>query len=201
VGWTVSALYGNIVNDRYEAIVSSVREYEDEDDDGNSQTMYQPTVKFTSNDGVVVEEELGISSGDPFYVGEMHPVSYDEQSGHLSSRSFVAVALQSAGLMMSLLLLGYVIIGFAYAYSIPIGITGAEYTVVIFLFILLPVGMIAMDAMLIYYLVDTLFYGNNADDPAWVLWLVGFFALMLTLAMIGILQQFLKKRKDIKKID
>lgn len=196
IGWTGTALYQSMAHDRYEATITSVREYEDEDDDGNYRTMYQPTVKFTANNGTVIERELGISSGDPYDIGEMHPVSYDADSDQVNSRSWSTILLLTAGLMLSLMFLGYVLIGFAYAYDIPIGITGTAYTVYIFLYILFPLGMIGMNVALIYYLVDTIINGNNADDPVWVLWLVGFFVLVLTLSMIGIIRMILEKRKN-----
>lgn len=190
---TISGLYNNLVDTRYEATVVSVRDYISEDSDGNKRTMYAPTVSFTSNSGQKITRELNIGSGDPYIVGEMHPVSYDENDDQLNSRSVASVLLLIGGLIMSLLLLGYVLIGFAYAFRIPIGITGARYTGILFIYILMPIGMIGLNVGLIYYVYQRLVNGYKSDQPIWVLFIVGFFILVLTLAKIGIVRMLLEK--------
>ncbi|WP_194850665.1 amino acid kinase family protein [Nonlabens antarcticus] len=195
IGITVAGLYATVAHDRFEATVTQVRQYESEDDEGNYHTMYSPTVIFTNSSGAIIERELNISSGDPYYVGEKHPITYDVDSDKVSSRSMASVLLLTGGLIMSLLLLGYVIIGFAYAYTIPIEITGMDYTVIIFLYIIMPLGMIGMNVGLIYYMVQRIFYDYKSDHPVWVLFLVGFFILVLTLASVGIVKLMWKKKK------
>ncbi|WP_405368945.1 DUF3592 domain-containing protein [Nonlabens sp. Asnod2-A12] len=192
---TLSGLYGNVVHHRYEATVIDVRTYESEDSDGNTTTMYAPTVQFTTDQGDVITRELNISSGEPYQNGEIHPVSYNQETNDLDSRSIASVVLMLAGLLMSLFLLGYVIIGIAYAFYIPIGINGMEYTAFIFVYILMPLGMIGMNAGLIYYVVQRLTTGYKSDQPIWVLIVVIFFIIVLTLSKISIIKIMLSKNK------
>lgn len=192
---TLSGLYGNVVHHRYEATVIDVRNYESEDSDGNTTTMYAPTVQFTTDQGDVITRELNISSGEPYQNGEMHPVSYNQETNDLDSRSIDSVLLMLAGLLMSLFLLGYVLIGIAYAFHIPIGINGMEYTAFIFIYILMPLGMIGMNAGLIYYVVQRLTTGYKSDQPIWVLIVVIFFIIVLTLSKISIIKIMLSKKK------
>lgn len=194
VGICISGLYAHASHDKYDAIITSVRTYMDEDDDRRKTLMHTPTVELTFPDEKYIEQELNIASGDPYTVGDLHPVTYSNSSEQLSSGSLSSFLLLIGGLIMALFLLGYVIIGFTYAYDIPIGITGMGYTAFFFIYIFMPLGMLGMNAGMIYYVVRRLLYGYKSDQPVWVLFLVGFFILVLTLAKIGIVKKLLNSK-------
>ena len=186
---TVTSLYGIITYDSYEAVVVEVSTHMSENDDGSETLMYTPTVKFTPKNSLEpITRKLGISSGAPYHIGDSHQVAYNSNTKKIESKSLASILLLIGGLIFSLMLFSLVAYGVYYAFFDKLAFHVMDMIMIYFLYIIMPIGVLGMNAGMIYYLYNRLVNGVKADDPAWVLIVVVFFALVLTLLTISVIK-------------
>lgn len=196
---TSTSLYRIITYETYDAVVVEVSTYISEDSDGNDTLMYTPTVKFTpKGSSEPITRKLGIGSGDPYYVGDSHTVAYNSDTGKIESKSLASILLLIGGLIFSLMLFSFVAYGIYYAFFDKLAFHIMDMVMIYFLYIIMPIGVLGMNAGMIYYLYERLVTGTKADDPTWVLIIVIFFVLVLSLVTVsGIKMLFSRERSKI----
>jgi len=191
---TSTSLYRIIIYDAYEAEVVEVSSYMSEDSDGNSTKMYTPTVKFTPHgSSEPITKKLGIGSGDPYHVGDSHTVAYNSDTGEIESKSIASILLLIAGLIFSLMMSSIVAYGIYYAFFDNLAFHFMEMILIYFLYIIMPIGILGMNAGMIYYLYERFITGVKADDPIWVAIIVIFFVLVLSLTTVALEKLFFSK--------
>lgn len=191
---TSSSLYRIITYDAYEAVVIEVSTYMSEDSEGNDTLMYTPTVKFTpKGSSEPITRKLGIGSGDPYHIGDSHTVAYNSDTGKIESKSLASILLLIAGLIFTLMLFSIVVYGVYYAFFDKLAFHVMDMIIIYFLYIITPIGMLGMNAGMIYYLYERFITGVKADDPTWVAIVVSFFALVLSLTIVALAKMLLSK--------
>ncbi len=191
---TSSSLYRIITYDAYDAEVVEVSTYMSEDSDGNETLMYTPTVKFTpKGSSEPITKKLGIGSGDPYHVGDSHTVAFNSDTRKIESKSLASILLLIAGLIFSLMLFSLVVYGIYYAFFDKLAFHIMDMVIVYFLYIIMPIGMLGLNAGMIYYLYERFITGVKADDPAWVAIIVIFFVLVLSLTTVPLAKMLFSK--------
>jgi len=191
-----TGLYRNIIHDSYQATVVDQVEYYAEDEDGGGQLMYTPIVEFTPNDHEkLIRAKLDVSSGGLYEIGEPHRVVYNPKTGDVNSGALSTILLQLAGLLMGIFMFSFIVYGFCYAFYLPLPFTIVDIIRIGFMYTFLPIGLLGMNAGLMYYIYQRLFLGIRADDPLWPLILSIFFSLTLSLATYSMGAQFIKSGK------
>lgn len=194
---TSSSLYRIITYEAYDAVVVEVSTYISEDSDGNDTLMYTPTVKFTPNgSSEPITRKLRIGSGDPYHVGDSHIVAYNSDTGKIESKSLASILLLVGGFIFSLMLFSIVAYGVYYAFFEVLTFHIMDMIIIYFFYIIIPVGILGMNAALIYYLYERFITGVKADDPAWVTIIVSFFAIVLSLTTIAMFKMLFSKERS-----
>lgn len=180
-----SGLFRNIFDTSYQAIVVDQVEYESEDDDGNTTTMHTPIVKFTP-DGqhAPIIAKLNISSGGEYEIGATHRIVFDPETGDVTSGATSTILLLLGGLIMGLFMFSFIVYGFCYAFYLPLPFSLSDIIAVGFIYTFLPLGVIGMDAGLLYYIYERMI-GARTGEPIWPLLLSILFSTILTL-LIGL---------------
>ncbi len=192
---TSSSLYRIIIYDAYEAEVVEVSTYMSEDSDGNDTLMYTPTVKFTPNgSSEPITKKLEIGSGSPYHIGDSHKVAYNSDTGKIESKSIASILLLIAGLIFSLMMSSIVAYGIYYAFFDQLAFHIMDMVLIYFLYIIMPIGILGMNAGMIYYLYERFITGVKADDPIWVAIIVIFFVLVLSLTTVPLIKMLFAKK-------
>ena len=184
---TSTSLYRIITYDTYKAEIVEVNTYMNEDSDGNDTLMYTPTVKFTPKGSAEpITRKLEIGSGAPYHIGDSHKVAYNSDTGKIESKSIASILSLSVAFIFSLMLSSIVIYGVYYAFFEKLAFDIMDMIKIYFIYILLPIGMLGMNASLIYYLYEYFITGARSDAPVWGTILAIFFVLVLSLSTIPI---------------
>lgn len=166
------------------AIVDSYSNYISKDSDGKRTTMYTPTYKIQTNDGVVHIVKDPVSSGKAPIVGDTLEVYYNKDTDKMFSWR-ASTFILFFGMLFMWFLLAFLFVGIA-RYAIGFNMDGywkSAQKVGIAFFV--PAIMIAFEALLIY----ALFYGN--DVPLVVTIILVFFILVLGLGIIGFIKNLI----------
>ena len=194
---TSNSLYRIITYEAYDAVVVEVSTYMSEDSDGNETLMYTPTVKFTPRgSSEPITRKLGIGSGEPYHIGDSHKVAYNSDTGKSESKSLASILLLIGGLIFSLMLFSFVAYGVFYAFFDTLTFHVMDMIIIYFLYIIMPIGIMGMNAGMIYYLYERFITGEKADDPLWMAIIVAFFALVLSLVTVGVIKMLFSKERS-----
>jgi len=162
---------------KYSAIVTSTtseEHYYDEID--GSQTMYTPTVKFTTNTGRLIHKELNFATSSNEEIGKTYKVHYDETTDTLITFGFTMIIKTVCAFIFCFIfsflftgLLFFILDQPMYSYE------NLAYLIGFYFFI--PFLIIGFDLLLIY----SIFHGNSV--PYFVTYIVYFFISVLTLGV------------------
>ena len=156
--------------------------------------MHVPTVSFTPlSSSTPIVHELDIASGESYEIGELHKIAYNPDTGNIQSKELSSILLLIGGLIFSLVLLSFVVYAVLYAFYVKLPITLLELVIYNFIGIIVPLGIVGMNAGIIYYLYQRLVHGVKADQPVWVIFLCLFFSLVLTVVTFGFFKLLFKK--------
>lgn len=150
-----------------------------------SSTMYTPTVRFTTNDEVVVERELSFSTSN-LQIEDTYRINYDEKEDRVITLGFVLV-IQFVGSFIFSFVLIFVFSGLVlYAFG---GKMKGYYSLLqkVGFYFFFPLILIGFNALLIY----GFFYSN--DVPVFVSGILIFFIIVMTLATIGYLKMLISE--------
>lgn len=162
---------------KYEAVYYDYTSYESYDSEsGNTSTMYTPIIRFTTEEGQLMEKTLGYSSSSRPDIGSKVTVYFDSDRSDIAVLSLGIIAM-SLGVTLFFSIIIFVFAGitiYAMGYSMKRYKEIASY---VGINILVPFLMVLFDGLLIYVLFD------GEEKPIWVNLVVGFFALVLTLSI------------------
>ncbi|WP_163355012.1 hypothetical protein [Dysgonomonas sp. 25] len=170
--------------EQYAAKVLEYREVRSEDSEGNVSVDYRPKLLFETNEGTQIISEADFTVGNPQEDVEYEIYYYDKTGRILQADTSILVKLAVCLFFAFIFLVAFVgVINYAFgrrmdnywAFVQKIGMS-----------VLLPLIMIAFDALLVYAAFFT------PQSPV-IIGVILFFILILTLAIMGYMKMLLKK--------
>lgn len=184
---SIKEIYSVVTSgDKYTAsVVSFTAEKHYDSKDKRTYYMYQPTVKFTTNNGRTIERELDFSTSS-LKKGDIYKVNYDEKSDKIITLGFTMI-IQLVGAFLFWFILSFLTGGII---KYVLGHQMDDYQALVSkigFYFFIPFLMIGFDGLLVY----AMFYGNKA--PWFITALLVFFILVLTLSILGYIKMIIKK--------
>ncbi|PKH51639.1 hypothetical protein CXF68_13525 [Tenacibaculum sp. Bg11-29] len=172
-------------NKYYAEVVSTTSEEHYNDESGEYQTMYTPTVKFTTNTGSLIHKELNFSTSNK-KIGKTYKVHYDETNDTIITLGFTMI-IKTVGAFIFCFVFSFLFIGLLFFILNHPMDNYKNLASLIGFYFFVPFLMIGFDSLLIY----SIFYGNSV--PFFVIILLLFFISILSLAIVGYIKMLLSE--------
>jgi len=174
-----------INGEQYTASVTSYTSEEKEDDEGDMRTYYTSHITFTTKEGNEITRKKSFSSTGMPVIGETYTIYYDAKNNTLFIwEAMVLILFFGMIIMGSVLLFAFIgLMLFAFGGKMDGYWNVCKKIGSVFF---LPLIMIAFDALLIYALL-------HKEHPTFVVIILSFFILALTLAIWGYLKMTIQK--------
>ncbi len=166
-------------------VVSFTQKEHYDSEEGTYETMYTPTIEFTTKTGKLIKRELDFSTSG-IAIGDVYTVNYNEGNDKVITLGFTLI-MKLVGSFIFCFIFTFLFTGVInYVLGNKMDMYYNIASIAGFYFFI-PFLMIGFNALLIY----AVFYGNEV--PTFVTFLLCFFVFILTLAIWGYIKMMLSK--------